>query len=399
MCEYAFNPFLTSSPETVVPVEEAFQQDDIQSFHESIPGYAPSPLVSLQSLATELGVGGIQVKDESHRFGLKAFKGLGASYAIYRFIKRAWEHEFGVSFQSANLYEPDLIQRLRLPVFCTATDGNHGRGVAWFSGLLRHRAVIYMPHNTVNARIENIKKEGAQVVIVDGAYDEAVELAADDAQRNGWQIISDTSYEGYTEIPAWVMAGYTTLFREIDRQTSSDLQFDFIFLQGGVGSLAAAAVRYYLPRSDRGCPRFICLEPVQADCLMASIRSSAGELTRSTGRLDSLMAGLNCGTPSLIAWPILRDSVDLFLAIPDRYALDAMKTYYHPTGTDVRIVSGESGAAGLAALIALMKDRSLDGARERLGIGSSSRVLLFNTEGDTDPDHFQRIVHGSTGPS
>lgn len=189
------------------------------------------------------------------------------------------------------------------------------------------------------------------------------------------------------------------MFREIDRQAASDAQFDFIFLQGGVGSLAAAAVRYYLPRSDRGRPRFVCLEPLQADCLMASIRSAAGELTRSTGRLDSVMAGLNCGTPSLIAWSILRDSVDLFLAISDRYALEAMKTYYHPDGKDPRVISGESGAAGLAALIALMNDPCLNRAREHIGIDSSSRVLLFNTEGDTDPDHFQRVVHGSPRPS
>ncbi len=390
MCEYTFNRFLTDKPELIAVVEEAFRSEDISNFHESIPGYHPTPLARLDNLAASLGVGQLFVKDESHRFGLKAFKGLGASYAIYRYIKKAWEHEFGVSFQPANLYETDLIEKLHLPVFCTATDGNHGRGVAWFCRLLNHRAVIYMPHNTVKARIENIGREGAQVVVVDGDYDEAVELAASDAETNGWQVISDTSYPGYTEIPAWIMAGYTTMFREIEQQLH-DESIDIVFLQGGVGSLAASAV-WYFTHTKPVRPRFVCLEPLQADCLLASVRSATGELTKSSGRLDSIMAGLNCGTPSLIAWPILRDSVDLFVSISDRYAIEAMKRYYNPIGNDIKVISGESGASGLGALLALVNDPLLENAREKIGLGPSSKVLLFNTEGDTDPVHFQQVV-------
>ena len=256
----------------------AFEADDIRSFHRSIPGYAPTPLVSLPGLAGNLGVAQISVKDEAHRFGLKAFKGLGASYAIYRFIKQRWEQQFGVQFEIANLYHSELLKLLNLPL-CTATDGNHGRAVAWFSRLIGHPSLIYMPNNTVAARIDNIRREGAGVVVVDGDYDEAVRAVARDAEQNGWQVISDTSYPGYTQIPYWIMAGYTTMFEEIDRQINPDEgAFDLILLQSGVGSFTAAAGWYYGRRQESDRPKLVSVEPTDADCLLESIKHGHGEV-------------------------------------------------------------------------------------------------------------------------
>lgn len=394
MCQYSFNPL--PNTDSALPVADftAFEAGDVESFHQSIPGYAPTPLISLPGLARKLGVGQIWVKDEAHRFGLKAFKGLGASYAIYRFIKQCWEQQFGVQFETANLYQPELLKPLNLPVFCTATDGNHGRAVAWFSRLIGHQAVIYMPNNTVPARIDNIREEKAAVVVVDGDYDEAVRLAARDAEQNGWQVISDTSYPGYTQIPRWIMAGYTTMFEEINREHDSGdaAAFDVVLLQSGVGSFTAAAAWYYGRRLGSDRPQLISVEPTDADCLLESIKYGHGEIKSTRGHLRSIMAGLNCGTPSLVAWPLIARGMDCFISIADRYAETAMRRYYYPEPGDRQLVSGESGSAGLAGLIALLNDENLAGARQKLRLNRQSRILLFNTEGDTDPDNFSKVT-------
>ncbi|UCE24261.1 MAG: diaminopropionate ammonia-lyase [Candidatus Zixiibacteriota bacterium] len=394
MCQCSRNPYLTDSPFWIQQEYRAFECDDIQSFHRSIPGYQPTPLVRLPALAERLGVAELSIKDESHRLGLKAFKAMGASYAIYRFIKQRWERQLGVQFEAANLFDPGAISQLDLRPFCTATDGNHGRAVAWFSRLTGQRAVIYIPTGTVRARIDNIRGEGAQVTVIDGDYDETVRRMATDAERNGWHVISDTSYPGYTQIPAWIMAGYTTMFREITEarlMSGHRHHFTHVFVQAGVGSFAASAAWYYTHQDCR--PNLVAVEPTQADCLMASIRHGDGQPQVSRGNSQTIMAGLNCGTPSLIAWPLIRDSYSLFLTISDDYVKKAMRQYYYPEGADSRIISGESGAAGLAAVLALLENKNLIRAKQDLNLNSDSRVLLFNTEGDTDPENFATIVN------
>jgi diaminopropionate ammonia-lyase len=214
------------------------------------------------------------------------------------------------------------------------------------------------------------------------------------ASRSGWHVIADTAYAGYLTIPKYIMAGYLTIFREIEQQIldRDDPPIDQIFVQAGVGSLAATAAWYYTNRNEGDRLKLISVEPEDAACLLAS--AVRGEITTVAGTKHSLMAGLDCPTPSLLAWPLVRDSFDLFLAISDDYALDAMRSYYHPSGGDPQVISGESGAAGLAGLVALLTSRELNGAREYLGIMPESQVLLINTEGATDPNHFAKVVRG-----
>jgi len=393
ICKYGFNPLMKVEPDWQ---EFSFlESSDMLDFHKSIAGYAPTPLVNLHEAAAELGVKQIYVKDESHRFGIKAFKAFGASYAIYRFLKSCWETRFGLTepFTAESFSNVDMLKRLGSFTFCAATDGNHGRAVAWTANKLKQRAVIYMPENTALSRIENIESERAEVVLVPGTFDDCVERCAADAEKNGWQAISDTAYPGYLEIPKYIMLGYTSIFLEIEQQgllnKKNDAAVDFVFLPAGVGGIAAAGTSYYVKRYGRQRPKLVCVEPSDCDCFLESVTYGNGLPLAARGKQESIMAGLNCGIPSPVAWPIISDGMELFLAITDDYAMAAMRAYAREG-----IVSGESGAAGLAGLMALVKDPRLKKAREAIQLNSDSRILLINTEGDTDPRAWQSIVQG-----
>ncbi len=392
VCRHLLNHQRDLSPVWADPWSPLFGDDEVQVLHRSLPEYIPTPTVTLPNLSLALGNGDVWVKDESQRFGLKAFKALGASYAVFRFIMEYCEANGRSCPPADRFFRDDSPVAPNTLTFCTATDGNHGRGVAWVARKLQQRAVIYMPHHSATARIENIRAEGAEVIVVDGDYDCAVRTAASNAERNGWQVISDTSWPGYENIPRWIMAGYTTMMREM-HESSNPLPIpDVVFVQGGVGALAAAVAWYYNQPTLSARPKIVAVEPVSAACLLESIESPHGEPIQSSGRQDSIMAGLNCGTPSLVAWPLIKSGIALFLSITDDWCLRAMRTFYHPVGGDPRLVSGESGAAGLAALLAFTESKSLSSARVVLGLNRNSRVLLFNTEGDTDPAGFREIV-------
>lgn len=369
------NPFRRDRlpPELVPPADPG-----VLVFHRSLDGYAPTPLLGFPVLAAELLLGEVWVKDESRRFGLGAFKALGASYAIARFLRERGAAEGG---------GPTLT-------FATATDGNHGRAVAWTARTLGHRAVIFVPGHTVPARVAAIRGEGARVVVVDGTYDAAVRRAAEESAAHGWQVISDTAYPGYTEIPGWIMAGYETIFAEATAQLDAAGRGDpdVVLLQAGVGGLACAGALFYVRRAGPGRPRLAVVEPTDADCLLESIRSPDGALSEGRGGQTSIMAGLNCGTPSLSAWPVLRLAVDVFLAVEDSFAEDAMRRLASGAAGDPRLVAGESGAAGLAGLLALCGEPGFAAARAALGLGPAARVLLVSTEGATDPAGYRRIV-------
>lgn len=356
--------------------------DRIKQFHHSLPGYQPTELIALDNLAQNLKLKSIHIKDESTRLGLKAFKAMGASYAIYRFIKKSFEQKYGVFFQLEQLYDKSILSDLNLPPLCTATDGNHGRAVAWMAHLLGLPAIIYIPENTVSARIENIRKEDAKVIIVEGGYDETVRRCAKDAGQFGYQVIADTAYDNYTEIPQYITEGYLTLLDEIDHK----IEFDYIFVQCGVGSFAAAVVIYYKMIKKGTTPKIVLVEPTNSACVYDSFVE--GNISVGKGSLETIMAGLNCGTPSTIAWPILRDGVDYFLTIDDSFAEKAMRQYFYPLGYDRKITSGESGSAGLAALLALNET----GRMAEIGLNQNTKILLFNTEGDTDPENFKKIT-------
>ncbi len=367
--------------------------ETIREFHQSLPGYWPTSLIRLPALAEKFGIKDILIKDESSRMNLKAFKVLGASYAIYRLLKQKYEQKTGVKFSINQFFEKETKTVIGEITFCTATDGNHGRAVAWTAKQLGQKAVIYMPADSVKARIENIQNENGKVVLVDGSYDLAVKQAALDAEQNGWTVISDTSYQGYENIPKDIMAGYLTIFDEINDALAPDYlnKNDFVIVQCGVGALAAAAGVYY--NGFRGeKPTLICVEPIEADCMLESILRGDGSIRSSQGSLETIMVGLNCGTPSSVAFPIIQDSFGLFLAIEDNYCEKAMRIFYNPIKNDSRIIAGESGAAGLAGLLVIMSPE-YQGLREKLQLNENSRVLLINTEGDTDPAGFEKIIN------
>jgi diaminopropionate ammonia-lyase len=358
------------------------------AFHRRLPGYSPTPLIDLPELARTLGIGQLLVKDESSRLGLPAFKILGASWAVYR----ALETRLGLSLEPWRSVE-ELAERLaplRPLTLATATDGNHGRAVAHVATLLGFEGQIYVPAGTAQARIDGIASEGARVEIVDGTYDDAVARAAQEANQR-CLVISDTSWPGYEEIPHWVMEGYSTIMVEIDDQLAKrgEKNPDLIVVQFGVGALAAAVVRHCRQARPNERPKILSVEPLHAACMLASVE--AGEIVTVPGPHDSIMAGLNCGRPSIVAWPIVSEGIDAFIAIPDERAREAMRALAR-TG----IVAGETGAAGLAGLIELLTCGAAAQLREALGMGENSRALVLVTEGATDPVSYGQIVRVAT---
>jgi diaminopropionate ammonia-lyase len=381
---------------TSEPVDRNFPRgifEQTRSFHRQIPGYQISPLRNLSALASMIGVGGIWVKDESVRLSLNSFKVLGGSFAIYSFIKNRLGLE-GKDLSFGQLISDETREKLGDLTFATATDGNHGRGVAWAADKLNCKAVIYVHKDTSQARIDAIAGYGADVRVVDGTYDDAVRRASVDAEKNGWQVISDTSWEGYEDVPKWVMQGYTTMLSEAQEQVAGQglVKPTHVFVQGGVGALAAATVGFYSSRFGQDRPTTVVVEPATAECLLESARIGDGQPHAVGGDLQTIMAGLACGEPSPIAWGVLWDCVDAFLACPDYVAAKGMRVYATPLAGDPFIVSGESGAVTLGALMFVAEYPQFAALKDYLGLGPDSQVLLINSEGNTDPDEFRRVV-------
>lgn len=362
-------------------------------FHRQIPGYRPSPLRNLANLAAMLGIGGIWVKDESQRLNLNSFKVLGGSFAIYQFIRNQLGLE-GEDLTYDELVSEATRARIGDITFATATDGNHGRGVAWGASKLHCNAVIYVHKDTSVARIRAIEAYGADVRVVNGNYDDAVHQASVDADANGWQIISDTSWEGYTDIPSWVMQGYTTMLTEAQEQLAGTgiVKPTHVFVQAGVGALAAATAGFYSSRFGAERPAMVVVEPKEAQCLYHSARIGDGKPHDITGELQTIMAGLACGEPSPIAWNVLWDTIDAFVSAPDYVAAKGMRVYGVPLAGDPFIVSGESGAVTLGALTFIADYAEFDDLKAYLGLDHDSQVLLLNSEGNTDPEYFRRVV-------
>lgn len=365
--------------------------EQAQHFHSTIPGYRPTPLFSLDGLASSLGLSSLLIKDESQRFGLNAFKALGGSFAIAHTLagKLGWSMD-EVTFEA--LMRPEVREKLGALTFVTATDGNHGRGVAWAARLLGHRAVVYMPKGSSLERLENIRAQGAYAEIADQNYDGAVRLADRMAKEKGWILVQDTAWPGYEEIPAWIMQGYTTIAQELfDQLTREGLEPPtHIFLQAGVGSFAGAILGSFAARLRKDCPVTCIVEPDRADCLYRSAK--AGKITPVTGDMDSMMAGLCCGDPCTISWEVLHRGASAFFSCSDDYSARGMRLLGLPTSGDPVVVSGESGAVGVGVLAALMEDESLADTRDRLGLGKHSRVLCISTEGDTDQANYRAVL-------
>ncbi len=369
------------------------------NFYQKISGYRISPLKGLNHLSKFLGLGGIWVKDESERLNLNSFKILGGSYAIYKHIKEVLNVK-GRELSFAEITSEENREKLKDLVIATATDGNHGRGVAWTANKLGLRSMIYVHKNTAKARIKTIQNYGATVKIINGTYDEAVEQVTVDAKKNNWQIIADTAWEGYEKIPTWIMQGYSTMYLETQEQLAAlgIVKPTHIFVQAGVGSLAASVVNYYKNLFHEDSPTTIIVEPDNANCIFQSAIKNDEKPVNVEIVKNTIMAGLECGNPNPIAWDILRTQADYFLSCPDYVAAKGMRVYAMPLQGDPMIVSGESGAVTLGALMFIMKQKSLENLKDELKLDADSQVLLINTEGNTDPINFKQVVWDGLEP-
>jgi diaminopropionate ammonia-lyase len=353
----------------------------------SWPGYAPTPLVSLPGLARTLGVDQIHYKDERGRFGLRSFKALGGAYAVANVLRKRVAAATGMtSVGSRDLLSGDFADIVRGATVTCATDGNHGRSVAWGAQLFGCRCVIFVHEHVSQGRRDAIAKYGAEVREVKGNYDDAVRHAAATARAEGWTVVSDTSYPGYREIPLDVMHGYGVMALEIVRQLGAAPP-THVFAQAGVGALAAAVCASFWQQWNARRPSFVVVEPTRADCVYQSL--AAGHPVVVGGSLDTVMAGLACGEVSELAWEILHAGANAAVAVDDDYALEAMRTLSQPAAGDAPIVAGETGGTGLAALLAA---RDYPEIRKTLALDASSRVLLLGSEGDTDPQIYREVV-------
>ncbi len=366
----------------------------VKSFHESFPQYTQTPLVKLDKMAEHLGVKEIYLKDESYRFGLNAFKVLGGSFAMARYIAKEMNKDVK-DLPYDVLTSDKLREEFGQATFFTATDGNHGRGVAWAANKLRQKAVVHMPIGTTQTRLDNILAEGATADITTLNYDDCVRLAAKEASETPrGVIVQDTAWDGYEEIPAWIMQGYGTMAMEAEKQLAEYgcERPTHVFVQAGVGSLAGSVVGYFTNLYPDNPPTFVVVEADVAACLYEGAVAADGEIRMVGGDMQTIMAGLACGEPNTISWDILKNHVKVFIAAPDWVAAKGMRMLAAPIKGDAPVTSGESGAAPFGALAAMMSMPEYADLKEAVGLDENSRVLLFSTEGDTDPERYRNIV-------
>ena len=350
------------------------------------PGYAITPLYSLENLARDIGVGKIWYKDESQRFHLKSFKALGGAYAVARQLQMAIAEATGSIPSVQDLLDKKYNDITSQMVISCATDGNHGRSVAWGCQMFGCQSVIYIHRHVSDGRKQAIEAFGATVNRVSGNYDESVKQADSDANRYGRIIVSDTSYDGYMEIPKDVTLGYTVLLSESVEQMHGEIP-THVFIQGGVGGLPSAVCAYFWELWGEQRPRFIVVEPENANCLQESSR--AGHPVIVEGELDTLMAGLACGKVSALAWEILTIGANDFMTINEASVPLTMKMLARGFNGDPTIEAGESAVAGLAALITA---RHSEEYSHRLGLDESSRIYIIGSEGATDPELYTQLV-------
>ena len=378
---------------SALPAVAAFftrrEAQKVLHFHRSIPGYEPTPLVSLAAFARELGIKGLSVKDESFRLGLNSFKVLGGSWCMARCIaeKLQWDAA-DLTFQK--LTDGDTLKKIDGTTFITATDGNHGRGVAWTAAQLKRRCLVYMPRGSAAERVQNIRKTGAEVTVTHVNYDASVAMARDDAEKNGWTLLQDTSWPGYTTLPAWIMQGYMTLIGEAFEQLGRVPTH--LFLQAGVGSMAAAAATFTAHLCGEKSPLTVIVEPDKADCLYRTAQARDGKLHSVDGPLNSIMAGLSCGVPCSVAWELLEALGGVFVSMPDFAAAQGMRILSSPLPGDRRIVSGESGASTVGLIGETLRRPALNWLKEQLRLDENADVLCISTEGATDRENYRRIV-------
>ncbi|WP_341487152.1 diaminopropionate ammonia-lyase [Pararhizobium sp. A13] len=374
-------PLIANDAETL-GIDAAIKVERFLSFRDN---HSPTPLRPLSALATKIGVASIFFKDEGHRLGLGSFKALGGSYAVIRLVLEAAEKALGRAVDVSELHAPEVVAVAKTMTVACATDGNHGRSVAQGAQLVGAKAAIFVHSGVSDERVAAIARFGAEMVRVDGTYDDSVREAARVAEERGWTIVSDTSWSGYERIPGLVMQGYTALVREALRQMAETPTH--VFIQSGVGGIAASVAGYMAIEFGDRRPTFIVVDPARAACLFESAK--AGHAVRIAHGEPTVMAMLECYEPSLVAWRILSRVADGFMTVGEADAISVMKALANPLGNDPAIVAGESGGVGLAALIKAASDPEIKAA---IGLDENSRVFLINTEGATDPDKYAELV-------
>lgn len=371
----------------------------VRAFHKSFPQYAETPLVNLAGLSHRLGLKGFYLKDESYRFGLNAFKVLGGSYAVGKYIAQRLGKDISeISYET--LISPETKAKVGEITFYTATDGNHGRGVAWAANKLGQKSVVCMPIGSSLTRLKNIQNEGAEATITDMNYDDAVRYVNSLAEKdpNG-VMVQDTAWPGYEEIPSWIMQGYSTMAAEADEQLKSygEKRPTHIFVQAGVGSFAGAVQGYFANAYGADCPVTTVVEASVADCIYRSAKEN--RLIPVGGDLTTIMAGLACGEACTISWDILKNKSKFFVSSPDWVSALGMRILGAPLKGDAQVISGESGAVGAGLVAAIMEDDTNKELKDALGLDKDSVVLVFSSEGDTDPEKYRQIVWNGDCPS
>ncbi len=369
---------------------------EVQKYHQSFSEYSPTVLHSLPQLAKYFGLKNFYLKDESTRFGLKAFKVLGASHAMGRYLAKVLQEDFS-KMSAEYLCDTSTRQKLGDLVFTSTTDGNHGRGVAWTAQKLQQKASIFMPHGSAAGRVKNITDLGASCTVTEWNYDETVARTWEEAQKYGHILMQDTAWEGYEEIPLWIKQGYLTLALEaLEQMQALDTLPSHVFLQAGVGSFPAAMVAFFHAVLGEKAPRCYIMEPHTAACIYTSAVAGDGMAHTVGGDLHSLMAGLACGKPCIQSWPILRDYAAGYFSCPDYMAANGMRILAAPLQGDIPIVAGESGACTTGLVHWLMTEEAAENTRESMGLTADSTVLCISTEGDTVPEIYRSVVwHGA----
>ncbi|MEG0741980.1 MAG: diaminopropionate ammonia-lyase [Clostridia bacterium] len=392
---------MPSSSDQHLPLMSMQNVRQAMAFHQSFPQYAVTPLAKLSGMAEQLHLSDLFVKDESYRFGLNAFKVLGGSFAMARYIAQKTGREID-DMTYEYLTGTQLREEFGQATFFTATDGNHGRGVAWAAKKLGQKAVVHMPKGSTQTRFQNIQKEGATVTIENMNYDDCVRLAAKEAlETENGVIVQDTAWDGYEDIPGWIMQGYGTMAAEAAEQLR---QYELarpthIFVQAGVGSLAGAMVGYFANLYPSAPPKMIIMEAQAADCLYRGALAGDGSPRIVEGDLATIMAGLACGEPNTLSWDILRNHADAFVSCPDWVSAKGMRMLAAPVKGDPAVTSGESGAVGMGLIAALMENEEYRELREAIGLDRHSKALFFSTEGATDPDQYRQVVWGGKYPT
>lgn len=380
------NTHFTGQLSTLFNVKESSKA---LAFHQKIQGYQPTPLRALDALAKEIGVAKILVKDESKRFDLNAFKMLGGAYAIARLICQRLNLPIE-QFDFAKLKQ-ELVGKM---TFISTTDGNHGRGVAWAAQKLGQKCIIYMPKGSAQERVDRIKALGAECYVTDMNYDDTVRMTSELATKNDWFMVQDTSWEGYTEIPTWIMQGYATMAMEaIDqiKQQASPVP-THVFLQAGVGAMAGGVLGVLSDYYGADKLNVTIVEPDKADCIYRSGKNPQGEPVNVTGEMATIMAGLACGEPCPLGWEVIKHCVRHFASCEDKVSALGMRVLGNPISCDERVISGESGAVGVGLLLAMAHHPKRDEWFDQLALNKDSVLLFFSTEGDTDKKHYQEVV-------